>query len=63
MGRKTFVKDLEDAATVGRFAKIADVRAGEDDGTVGFVFMSPALPIGVVRVEALIPGMCMLLHF
>ena len=57
MGRKAFVKDLEDAAAVGRFAQIADVRAGADDGTVSFVFMSAALPTGAVMIEALVPGM------
>ena len=57
MGRKAFVKDLEDAATGARFAHIADIRAGADDGTVRFAFASPSLPIGVVSVEALVPGM------
>ena len=57
MGRKAFVKDLEDAAAVGRFANIADFRAGTDDGTVRFAFMSAALPTGAVSIEALVPGM------
>ena len=56
MGRKAFVKDLEDAATSGRFSKIADVKRGVDDGTVSFIFMSVALPIGAVTIEALVPG-------
>src|SRR2546430_10441406 len=58
MGRKAFVKDLEDAATSGRFSKITDVRRGVDDGTVSFVFMAVALPLGAVTIEALVPGMC-----
>jgi hypothetical protein len=58
MGRKAFLKDLENAATVGRFMKIADVRAGADDGTINFVFMSAALPTGAVVIEALVPGSC-----
>jgi hypothetical protein len=58
MGRKAFAKDLEDAATVGRIAQIADVRAGADDGTVSFVFMSAVLPTVVVMIEALVPGTC-----
>jgi ubiquitin-conjugating enzyme E2 Q len=58
MGRKAFVKDLENAATVGRSAKIANVRAGADDGTINFVFMSAALPTGAVVIEALVPGSC-----
>ena len=56
MGRKAFVKDLENAATVGRFANIADFRAGTDDGTVRFAFVSAALSTGVVSIEALVPG-------
>jgi hypothetical protein len=59
MGRKAFVKDLEDAAIQESFAQIADVRAGTDDGTVNFVFKSAALPTGVIMIEALIPGTCM----
>src|SRR3954467_13974802 len=58
MGRKAFVKDLEDAVSVGRFVNIKDVRPGADDGTVGFAFLSTALPTGVVMIEALIPGTC-----
>jgi hypothetical protein len=58
MGRKAFVKDLEDAASVGRFVNIKDVRAGTDDGTVSFAFLSAALPTGVVMIEALVPGTC-----
>ena len=58
MGRKAFVKDLEDAASVGRFANIKDVRAGADDGTVSFAFLSAALPTGLVMIEALVPGTC-----
>ena len=56
MGRKAFVKDLEEAASVGRFVNIKDVRAGADDGTVNFTFLSAALPTGVVMIEALVPG-------
>jgi hypothetical protein len=58
MGRKAFVKDLENVAIVGRFANIADVRAGVDDGTINFVFLSAALPTGAVVIEALVPGWC-----
>jgi hypothetical protein len=58
MGRKAFVKDLEDAAAVGRFVNINDVKAGADDGTVSFAFLSSALPTGVVMIEALVPGTC-----
>jgi len=58
MGRKTFVKDLEDATSVGRFVNIKDVRAGADDGTVSFAFLSATLPTGLVTIEALVPGMC-----
>jgi hypothetical protein len=58
MGRKAFVKDLEEAAMIEKFAEITDVRAGADDGTVSFVFMSTALPVGLVTIEALVPGIC-----
>jgi hypothetical protein len=57
MGRKVFVNDLRDAALPGRLDHIISVSSGDEDGTIRFVFQSPALSMGEIAVDALVSGM------
>ncbi len=56
MGRKAFVNDLRDAALPSRFAQVSAVTAGDDDGTIKFMFQSSAFSMEEIAVDAMVSG-------
>ena len=58
MGRKAFVNDLKDASIPGRFAQIASVASGDDDGTIRFIFEPANSSLEGLIVDVMLSGMC-----
>ena len=58
--REVFSNDLEDAKVSSNIPDIADLSRGENYGSVSFAYLSESLPLGVVTIEALVPGMILL---
>ena len=56
MTRKTFLEDLERAASPGKFDSITAVRSGDEVGAVRFTFTSDAAPSTEIEIEAVVSG-------
>lgn len=59
MPRKAFVADLRKAAEEVRIDHLSDLKAGDEDGTITFIFHSERTPQHAskgVKISAIVPG-------
>ena len=59
MPRKAFVADLQDAINTFRGENVALVKAGDEDGTITFDYVTPQHDGSdeVTTIQAIVPGM------
>lgn len=55
MPRKDFLRDLAEAAVPGRFSCLANIRAGECDGSIAFTFAAPETSL-ILDLQAIVSG-------
>jgi ubiquitin-conjugating enzyme E2 Q len=62
MPRKDFLRDFEVAAIPGTFTSITDVKAGEYEGSVSFMFKSPGTNLEL-EFQVILSGWLCYVHF
>lgn len=57
MPRRAFVADLQNAIDEFRSENISDLRAGEEDGTISFEYITHDGAYEATTIQAIVPGM------
>src|SRR5215471_19390943 len=56
MPRQNFIHDLHEASSPGRYPQLANLRPGEDDGTIACTFIPASDSERPVDVQLFVPG-------